>query len=128
MRLKEHQYVVCRREEKNWIAVRTQESGHNGDWESANVRMHEEHTTKRKVLESIMILESNNTTNLDARLKLNQTWRPRFRTPREHSHEASSASEFSTTPCHSCNLNFSNFHIYSSVYNIIHSLFKSVLC
>ena len=80
MRLKKHQYAVCSRDEKNGIAIHAQESGHSVDWGAAKVRMHEGHTTKRKVLES-MILESNTTTKLDAGLKLNSIWRPLFRTP-----------------------------------------------
>ena len=63
MRLKEHQYAVKRQDE---IAVHAQESGHDVDWEAARVRMHEEHLTKGKVLESILILESRDTTDLDA--------------------------------------------------------------
>jgi hypothetical protein len=61
MRLKEHRYAVRRQDEKNGIAVHAQESGHNVDWEAARVMMREEHLTKRKVLESILILESRDT-------------------------------------------------------------------
>ena len=87
MRLKEHRYAVKRQDDKNRITVHAQESGHDVDWEAARVRMYEEHLTKRKVLESILILESRDTTNLDAGLNLNPVWRPLIKSRRTSSFE-----------------------------------------
>ena len=58
MRIKKHKYTVKRQDENNGIAAHTQESGHNVNWEAARVRMNEKHATKRKVLESIVILST----------------------------------------------------------------------
>ena len=87
MRLKECRYAVKRQDEKNGIAVHTQESGHSVNCEAARVRMNEEHITRRKVLESILILESSNTNNLDAGLSLNSIWRPLLKVHHAHSNE-----------------------------------------
>ena len=65
MRLKEHQYVVKRKDNNNGIAVHAQQSGHNVDLEAAKVRASEGHLIKRKMMEAILIQESSNTDNLD---------------------------------------------------------------
>ena len=75
MRLKEHKYAVKWQDENRRIAAHTQESEHSVNWEAARVRTNEEHVTRRKVLESIFILESSNTNNLDTGLNLNPIWR-----------------------------------------------------
>lgn len=62
------------------LAVHALKSVYKVDWEAARIRMRKEHWTKSKVLESILIVESNDTTNLDARLNLNPVWRSLFRT------------------------------------------------
>ena len=84
MRLKEHQYAVKRKDEKNGITIHAQQSEHNVDWEAAKVRATEGHLMKRKVLEAILIQESSNTNNLNAGLILNPIW---YHSSKSNSHE-----------------------------------------
>ena len=94
MRLKEQRYTV-KQDEKNRIAVHIQESKHSMKWEATGVSMNEEHITKRKVLESVLIVDSD---NLDAGLSLIPIRRPFLKAHHADCHENVPTNILSTTP------------------------------
>ena len=60
----------------NGIAAHPHQQQHEVDWDSAKVRYVEKHHWKRKVLEAIHILRTENTSNLECRLQVNLVWFP----------------------------------------------------
>jgi len=51
-------------------------SQHPVNWDGARVRCFEQHMWRRKVLEAIVIWQTDNSSNLDCGLNLNQVWSP----------------------------------------------------
>ena len=76
VRLKEHKYAVRTANMTNGIAAHAGNSQHPVNWDGAKVRCFEQYVWKRKVLEAIAIRQTENSSNLDCGLNLNQVWSP----------------------------------------------------
>ena len=76
VRLKEHKYAVRTANMNNGIAAHAWNSQHPVNWDGARVRCFEQHMWRRKVLEAIVIQQTENNSNLDCGLNLNQVWSP----------------------------------------------------
>ena len=83
-RIKEHKYAVKTHDTKNGLAVLAWKNDHRVNWDAAEVRAFEEHYTKRKVLEALMIRKQKHTSNLDCGLQLNPIWKPLLDQPLTH--------------------------------------------
>ena len=75
-RLKVHKYAVKIANMNNSIAAHAWNHQHQVDWDSAKVKMFEQHLWKCKVLEAICIRETEENNNLDCGLNMNQVWSP----------------------------------------------------
>ena len=75
-RLTEHRYAVQTANMNNGIAAHTWNQQHQVNWDSAKVKMFEQHLWKRKVLEAICIKETRENNNLDCGLNMNQVSSP----------------------------------------------------
>ena len=76
-RIKEHKYVVKRKDENNRIAVQAWSEDHTVNWDEAKIRELEPVTWRRKILEAIHIQqEKRATTNLDCGTHLSPIWSP----------------------------------------------------
>ena len=59
-RMSEHKRAVKNGDSNNALAVHVKQSGHNIQWEEANILIREGHWTKRKIKEGIAIKEKKN--------------------------------------------------------------------
>ena len=75
-RLKEHKYAVKTANMKNGIAAHAWNHHYRVEWDSARVKTFEQHLWKRRVLEAICIRETEENSNLDCGLSVNQVWSP----------------------------------------------------
>ena len=74
--LKEHKYAVRTANMNNGIAAHAWNFQHPVNWDGARARCFEQHMWRRKVLEAIVIQQTENNSNLDCGLNLNQVWSP----------------------------------------------------
>lgn len=76
MRLREHKYAVKTGDTKNGIAVHAWTKEHQVNWDAAKVRVREQQLTRRKAMESLLIRQHANSSNLDKGMNLSQIWKP----------------------------------------------------
>ena len=66
------EYAVKRQDDNNGIAVHAKTNDHAVDWPEAKIRMKEQVTWRRKILEAVHIQQEKRTTiNLDCGIQLN---------------------------------------------------------
>ena len=73
-RMSEHKRAVKNGDSNNALAVHVKQSGHNIQWEEANILIREGHWTKRKIKEGIAIKEKKNNLNLDKAFQIDNNW------------------------------------------------------
>ena len=71
-RMSEHKRAVKNGDSNNALAVHVKQSGHNIQWEEANILIREGHWTKRKIKEGIAIKKNN--LNLDKGFQIDNNW------------------------------------------------------
>ena len=74
VRLKEHKRAVCTQLSTNGIAVHVNQTGHDIEWNSAQVLERESKWWKRRYKEALRIQAESTTMNLDQGLQLNSIW------------------------------------------------------
>ena len=74
VRLKEHKRAVKTQLSNNGIAVHVNKTGHDIQWNSAQVIEQEPMWWKRRYKEALRIQAASNTMNLDQGLQLNSIW------------------------------------------------------
>ena len=74
VRLKEHKRAVKSNQSTNGIAVHADKTGHDIQWDSAQVLEHEPKWWKRRYKEALRIQAESTTMNLDQGLQLNSIW------------------------------------------------------
>ena len=73
-RMTEHKRVVRNSDPNNALAVHVSKSHHNIIWEEAKVVAREQHWTKRKIKEGLIIRDRVNNLNLDQGFQLDTNW------------------------------------------------------
>ena len=74
VRLKEHRRAVKMNNKSNGIAVHTNSTSHDIDWDSVEVIDQEQNWIKRKIKEALHIRSVNAPMNLDQGYQLNSIW------------------------------------------------------